>query len=67
MAIKIRVILKNGKDFVMECESLTTKYSTATSELTSFRYDGCEKNRPLYLDLSQVVAVLQEEGGHGTM
>lgn len=63
--IKVRVILKCGNEFVIECEKVTVRYSTATGELTSFIYDGCTKNIPLYLNMSQVAAVVQEESANG--
>lgn len=61
MAIKVRVIFDGGKEFTMECESAEMTRSTLTGELTNFEYNGCTKNRPLYLNLSKVIAVVEEE------
>lgn len=61
MKKKIRVILKSGNEFVIECEKMAATYSTITGELEKLNYEGCTKNRPLYLDMSQVSAVLQED------
>lgn len=62
---KIRVILKSGNEFVIECEKMTATYSTITGELEKLDYKGCAKNRPLYLDMSQVSAVLHEDLKNG--
>lgn len=61
MKQKIRVILKSGNEFVVECKKVSVSYSTVTGTMTKFAYEGCKKNNPLYLDISQVAAVLQEE------
>lgn len=58
---KIRIILKNGIDFVMTCKEAEFTYSKITGELEQLKYIGATKNMPLYLDTSQVVAALQEE------
>lgn len=57
----IRIILKNGTEFVMACEIVSCRHDRITGELTSINYKGATKNIPIYLDLSQVAAVLQEE------
>lgn len=60
MKQSMRIILKRGNEFVVECDSMTAKRITETGQLTSIAYEGCTKNRPLYLDLNEVAAVLQE-------
>lgn len=57
----IRIILKNGIEFVMNCEKVVCSYNNLTGEMEKFKYEGVTKNIPLYLDLSQVAAVLQEK------
>ena len=57
----IRFILKNGIEFVMTCEKLKCSYSKLDGELTSVEYEGASANIPLYLDVSQVAAILQEK------
>ena len=57
---KVRVFLENGSQFVMECESATARFSKTTGELVSFLYERCTNNMPLYLDLSKVIAVVEE-------
>ena len=57
----VRVILKNGIEFVVTCEEATCYYNDLTGELTRFNYKDATKNIPLYLDIRQVAAVLQEK------
>lgn len=60
--INVRVILKTGSEFTMECDSVKVKFDTRTGACISFDYEGCTKNRPVYLNLPEIVAVIQEEG-----
>ena len=57
----VRVILKSGKEFVVVCDKFTCKYSSVTGELTSCKYEGATRNIPLYLDMNQIAAILQEK------
>ena len=62
--VKAKVYLKTGHCFDVVAKKIWCKYSTITGELTSFKYeDGLEV--PIYLDLTQVVAVVQfqDDGG----
>lgn len=55
---KAKVYLKTGQCFDVVAEKIVCKYNTLTGELTSFKYeDGIEG--PLYLDITQVIAVVQ--------
>ena len=61
---KVKVYLKTGQCFDVVAKKIICKYNTFTGELTSFKCeDGVEA--PLYLDISQVIAVvqLQDDGG----
>lgn len=58
---KIRIILKNGSEFVITCDSFNGEMDRVTGELLSFSCDGIIENRPLYLNLKEVVAILQEK------
>lgn len=58
---KVRVILDNGNEFVMVCEKVTVTRHSTTGELIKFEYVGCAKNIPLYVNLSKVAAVIQED------
>ena len=57
---KFRVILDSGNEFVMVCEDAEMTYSRATGKLANFKYIDCIKNRPLYIDVSKVAAVILE-------
>lgn len=57
----VRVILKSGKEFVVVCDEFTCKYSGVTGGLTSCKYEGATQNIPLYLDMNQIAAILQEK------
>ena len=59
--IKVRIILKNGIEFVVTCKKAVCSHNNLTGEMTNFKYEGATKNIPLYLDVTQVAAVLQEE------
>lgn len=56
----VRIILKSGNEFAIICEKLTCNYSKLDGELTSIKYEDAIENIPLYLDMTQVAAVLQE-------
>lgn len=58
---KIRVILKSGSEFVITCDSFEGEKDRGTGELLSYFCEGITENRPLYLDLKQVAAILQED------
>lgn len=62
---KFKIVLKNGFSFDMECENVKVTYSTLTGEASKFNYEGCTNNIPIYLDVSQIVAVIQEEVDNG--
>lgn len=57
----IRIILKSGKEFVVVCDEFTCKYSGVTGGLASCKYEGATQNIPLYLDMDQIAAILQEK------
>lgn len=62
--IKAKVYLKTGQSFDVVAKKIWCKYSTITGELTSFKYeDGLEV--PIYLDVTQVVAVVQFQDDEG--
>ncbi len=57
---KIRIILKSGSEFVITCDIFEGKRDKITGELVSYSCDGITRNRPLYLNLKEVAAILQE-------
>lgn len=62
--VKAKVYLKTGQCFDVVAKEIVCKYSALTGELTSFEYeDGLEV--PIYLDVTQVVAVVQLQDAEG--
>lgn len=62
--VKAKVYLKTGQSFDVVAKKIWCKYNTITGELTSFKYeDGLEV--PIYLDVTQVVAVVQFQDDEG--
>ena len=62
--VNAKVYLKTGQSFDVVAKKIWCKYSTITGELTSFKYeDGLEV--PIYLDVTQVVAVVQFQDDEG--
>lgn len=57
----IRVILKNGVEFVIPCEKCTLTKSRFTGEITSYHFQGLSNISPMYIDMTQIVAVIQED------
>ena len=62
--VKAKVYLKTGQCFDVVAEKIICKYNTLTGELTSFKCEGAVEG-PLYLDLTQVVAVVQFQNDGG--
>lgn len=58
----VRVYLKSGRSFDMQAEVVRCKHNTLTGELVSLFYEGGTDGTPLYLDVTQVEAVVQIAG-----
>lgn len=58
---KFKIVLRNGFVFDMECESVSVEYHTITGAATRFKYTGCTNNAPIYINPTQIVAVIQGE------
>ena len=58
---KIRIILKTGLEFTITCDTFNGEMDRITGELFSYSCDGITGNRPLYLNLKEVAAILQEK------
>lgn len=58
----VRVYLKSGRSFDIQAEVVKCKHNTITGELVSLSYEGATDGIPLYLDVTQVEAVLQIAG-----
>lgn len=54
----VRFILKNGCEFVVKCKN--ARVTTTMGEITGYSLTGCETNRPLYVCLEQIAAIIDE-------
>ena len=57
------IYLKSGQQFTLRAEKVICRYSDLTGELRNLQYENGQEGIPLYLDLSQVAAVVQKEIG----
>ena len=55
---KLRVILKNGADFVIECDTADFKLNDFGAVI-EYAFTGVTQNKPIHLDFSDVAAVIQ--------
>ena len=56
--MKIRIFLKGGADFTVKCgEFNMTK--NGLGEFVGYNIKGIEENKPLYLDFSEVAAIVR--------
>ena len=56
--MKIRVILKSGVDFVIKCDKFTLN-KNALEQPTGYEISGITENKPVYLDLNEVAAIVR--------
>lgn len=66
--MSIRFILKSGKEFTVKCSDFTFEYNRVTNTLVAYDLKGIIENGPVFLDLSEVAAVIrlvqdEQEGG----
>lgn len=61
--ITLRVFLKSGQSFDLRAESGNCSYNTITGELMSFKYDNAVAGIPIYLNPTQVEAIVQVYNG----
>lgn len=54
-----RVILRNGIEFSVIAENLETSRNTLTGKLSSISFSNIKHNKPCYLDLDEVVAIIR--------
>ena len=59
----ICIILKNGTKINMRVDKASPERSKLDGSLAGFSYTGCYDNYPLYIDISQVVAIVQRLPG----
>ncbi len=57
--VTLRVFLKSGQSFDIRAEGGSCGYNTLTGELKSFKYEGAVADIPIYLNPTQVEAIVQ--------
>ena len=57
--ITLRVFLKSGQSFDLRAESGSCSYNNITGELVSFAYNDAVAGIPIYLNPTQVEAIVQ--------
>lgn len=58
MSRSIRVVLKSGYSFSFLCDNMKTK--TTEGELLGYAYEGATANRPLFICIENVDAIIDE-------
>lgn len=61
---KMKVYLKSGQCFNVIAKRFSYKYDSLTGKLASFKYEDAVE-APIYLDITQVVAIVQCQGDKG--
>ena len=54
----VRFILKNGCSFTVQCEEASV--TVRDGEMTGYKLSGIIQNRPLFIDIEQIAAVISE-------
>ena len=58
---KIKFVLKNGVTIKTLCKNLKTTTSELTGKITKYEIEGIEAQKPVYIDVSEIVAITAEE------
>ena len=58
---KIKFVLKNGVTIKTLCKNLKTTTSELTGKITKYEIEGIEGEKPVYIDVSEIVAITVEE------
>lgn len=53
----IKIILKNGVSFDVKCSHFSL--DKTFGQLNGYTFDGITENKPVYLDLDQVAAIVR--------
>ena len=57
--MSIQIILKSGAEFTVKCDSFTLKRN-GLEQVTGYDIKGITENKPVYLDLVQVAAIVRK-------
>jgi hypothetical protein len=55
-----RVILKSGAEFTIKAAELELTRTTATNQLTGYKFTDITENKPCYLDINDVSAIIRK-------
>ena len=58
---KIKFVLQNGVTIKTLCKNLKTTTSELTGKITKYEIEGIEGEKPVYIDVSEIVAITAEE------
>lgn len=58
---KVNVYLKSGRGITVVCERIISHLSR-TGKLINYEFIGVKQNNPLYIDITDVSAVVEEMG-----
>lgn len=58
---KIKFVLKNGVTIKTLCKNLKTTTSELIGKITKYEIEGIEGEKPVYIDVSEIVAITAEE------
>ena len=61
--LTIHFILKNGKDFTVKCSEFEVERSWITGDITEYKIKGIVDNNPIFIDMTEVAAIIQELPG----
>lgn len=57
---RVRVILKNATQIEVICKNLIINTNNITGKMTSYKFEGIEGMKPMYIDVGEIVAVTSE-------
>ena len=57
----IAFIFKNGYELKVKCENVTLTTSNLTGRITGYTIDGIDSNKPLYIDVNEIICVYRLE------
>lgn len=55
----IRIILKNGVEFSLQCEEFNLERDKLTGTMVGWSAKGITENKPIYIDMNQIAAVVR--------
>lgn len=58
---RIHIILKNGREIIMECDTFKVKRNPFTGKIEAAEWTGADLTQPLYIDLSDISAILRTD------